>query len=69
MVDIEPHKSLSVSISLTATPQIPKEKRLRKDDSPSITEVSVEEFGYTTRNPKPLMLLTCLVRKSPTLPQ
>jgi hypothetical protein len=42
LVDIELQESLSVSISPTATSQIPKEKRPRKDDSPSITEVSTE---------------------------
>jgi hypothetical protein len=44
LVDTEPQESLSVSISPTATPRIPKVKRTRKDDSPSITEVSAEEF-------------------------
>jgi hypothetical protein len=44
LVDTEPQESLSVSISLIATPQIPKGKRPRNDDSPSITEVSTKEF-------------------------
>jgi hypothetical protein len=51
LVDTEPHESLSVSIS-RATPQIPKEKRPRKDDSPSITEVSAEEFWVYNKKPK-----------------
>ena len=40
LVDTERQESPSVSFSQTTTPQIPKEKRPRKDSSPSITEVS-----------------------------
>jgi hypothetical protein len=52
LVDIEPQESLSLSISPTSSPQIPKEKRPRKDDSPSITEVSSEEFQVYNKKPK-----------------
>jgi predicted phage gp36 major capsid-like protein len=34
------------------TPQVPKEKRPRKDTSPSITEVSSKEFQLHTKRPK-----------------
>jgi hypothetical protein len=34
------------------TPQVPKEKRPRKDTSPSITEVSLEDFQLHTKRPK-----------------
>jgi hypothetical protein len=32
------------TVSQTTTPQVPKEKRLRQDLSPPVTEVSSEEF-------------------------
>jgi hypothetical protein len=38
--------------SQTTTPQIPKEKRPRKDASPSITEVSAEDFQVYKKRPK-----------------
>jgi hypothetical protein len=34
------------------TPQVPKEKRPRKDSSPPITEVSAEDFQLHTKRPK-----------------
>ena len=34
------------------TPQVPKEKRPRKDTSPSITKVSSKEFQLYTKRPK-----------------
>jgi hypothetical protein len=52
LVDTEPQESPSVSFSLTTTPQVPKEKRPRKDDSPSITEVSTEDFQVYNKKPK-----------------
>jgi hypothetical protein len=42
----------SVTISHTTTPQVPKEKRPRKETSPSATEVSSEEFQLHTKRPK-----------------
>ena len=45
-------QDLSVTISQMTTPQVPKEKRPRKDTSPSITEVSSEEFQLHTKRPK-----------------
>jgi hypothetical protein len=42
----------SVTISQTTTPQAPKEKRPRKDTSPSVTEVSAEVFQLHTKRPK-----------------
>jgi hypothetical protein len=39
-------------ISQTTTPQVPKEKRPRKDISPSITEVSAEDFQVYKKRPK-----------------
>jgi hypothetical protein len=45
-------QDLSVTISRTTMPQAPKEKRPRKDTSPSITEVSSEEFQLHTKRPK-----------------
>jgi hypothetical protein len=38
--------------SQTTTPHIPKEKRPRKDASPSITEVSTEDFQVYKKRPK-----------------
>jgi hypothetical protein len=52
LVDTEPEESPSVSFSLTTTPQVPKEKRPRKDDSPSITEVSTKYFQAYIKKPK-----------------
>jgi hypothetical protein len=34
------------------TPQVPKEKRPRKDTSPSVTKVLVEDFQLHTKRPK-----------------
>jgi hypothetical protein len=34
----------SASVSKTSTPQVPVEKRPRKEVSPSVTEVSAEDF-------------------------
>jgi hypothetical protein len=45
-------QSPSVIISQTTTPQVPKEKRPRKDTSPSVTEVSAEDFQVHTKRPK-----------------
>jgi hypothetical protein len=45
-------QSPSVIISQTTTPQIPKEKRPRKDASPSVTEVSAEDFQVYKKRPK-----------------
>jgi hypothetical protein len=42
----------SVTISQTTTPQAPKEKRPRKDTSPSVTKVSAEVFQLHTKRPK-----------------
>jgi hypothetical protein len=39
-------------ISQTTTPQVPKEKRPRKDISPSATEISAEDFQVYTERPK-----------------
>jgi len=39
-------------ISQTTTPQVPKEKRPRKDTSPSVTEVSTEDFQLHTKRLK-----------------
>jgi hypothetical protein len=41
--DIEQQSPLAM-ISQTTTPQVPKEKIPRKDVSPSVTEVSAEDF-------------------------
>jgi len=45
-------QSPQIIISQTNTPQIPKEKRPIKDVSPSISEVSAEEFHMDTKRPK-----------------
>jgi hypothetical protein len=45
-------EELSVTVSQTTTPQAPKEKRPRQDVSPSIIEVSSEEFQLHTKRPK-----------------
>jgi hypothetical protein len=45
-------QDLSVIVSQTTTPQAPKEKRPRQDVSPSVTEVSFEEFQLHTKRPK-----------------
>jgi hypothetical protein len=52
LVDTEQQESPSVTISQTTTPQVPKEKRPRKDASPSVTEVSVEDFQVYSKRPK-----------------
>jgi len=39
-------------ISQTNTPHVPKEKRPRKDVSPSVTEVSTKDFQVYTKRPK-----------------
>jgi hypothetical protein len=51
LVEIE-QKDPSVIISQTTAPQVPKEKRPKKDTSPSITEVSAEDFQLHTKRPK-----------------
>ena len=51
MVQIE-QQDPSVIVSQTTTPQVTKEKRPRKDSSPPITEVSVEDFQLHTKRPK-----------------
>jgi hypothetical protein len=40
------------TVSQTATPQVPKEKRPRQDLSPLVMEVSSEEFQLHTKRPK-----------------
>jgi hypothetical protein len=45
-------QSPPIIISQTTTPQVPKEKRPRKDISPSVTEVSAEDFQGYTKRPK-----------------
>jgi hypothetical protein len=45
-------QSPQIIISQTNTPQAPKEKRPRKDVSPSVSEVSAEEFRMHTKRPK-----------------
>jgi hypothetical protein len=40
------------SISQTTTPQVPVEKRPRKDVSPSVTEVSADDFQVYRKIPK-----------------
>jgi hypothetical protein len=52
LVDTEPQESTLVSFSLTSTPKVPKEKRPRKDDSASISEVSIEDFQVHIKKPK-----------------
>jgi hypothetical protein len=49
--DIE-QQSLLTMIPQTNTPQVPKEKRPRKDSSPSVTELSAEDFQVYTKRPK-----------------
>jgi hypothetical protein len=49
--DIE-HQSCLTMISQTTTPQLPKEKRPRKDVSPSVTKVSAEDFQVYKKRPK-----------------
>jgi hypothetical protein len=51
LVEIE-QQDPSVTISQTTTPQVPKEKISRKDTSPSVTEVSAEDFQLHTKRPK-----------------
>jgi hypothetical protein len=51
LVEIE-QQDPSVTVSQTTTPQVPKEKRPRKDTSPSVTEVSAEDFQLHTKRPK-----------------
>jgi len=45
-------QDLSVTVSQTTTPQVPKEKRPRQDLSPPATQVSSEEFQLHTKRPK-----------------
>jgi len=45
-------QSPSLIISQTNMPQVPKDKRLKKDSSPSVTEVSVKNFQLHTKRPK-----------------
>jgi hypothetical protein len=52
LVDTEQQESPSVSISHTITPQVPKERRPRKDSSPSVTEVSTKDFQVYNKRPK-----------------
>jgi hypothetical protein len=52
LVDIEEHESFSVIISQNTTPQVPKEKRPRKDASPSVTEVSAKDVQVYSKRPK-----------------
>ena len=52
LVDTEQQESPSITISETTTPQVPKEKILRKDASPSVTEVSMEDFKEYSKRPK-----------------
>jgi hypothetical protein len=42
----------SASVSQTITPQVPAEKRTRKDVSSSVTEVSAEDFQVYKKRPK-----------------
>jgi hypothetical protein len=49
--DTEQQSHLTM-ISQTTTPQVPKEKRPRKDVSPSVTEVSTEDFQVYKKRPK-----------------
>ena len=49
--DTEPKPPLAI-ISQTTTPQIPKEKILRKDVLPSVTEVSAKDFQVYKKRPK-----------------
>jgi len=51
LVEIE-QQELSVTISQITKPRDPKKKRPRKDTSPSVTEVSSEEFRLYTKRPK-----------------
>jgi hypothetical protein len=51
LVEMEQQDPL-VIISQTTTPQVPKEKRPRKDTSPSVFEVSAEDFQLHTKRPK-----------------
>jgi hypothetical protein len=51
LVEIE-QQDPSVIISHTTTLYVPKEKRPRKDTSPSVTEVSAEDFQLHTKRPK-----------------
>jgi hypothetical protein len=39
-------------ISQTTTPHVPKEKRPRKEVSPSVTELLAEDFQVYTKRPK-----------------
>jgi hypothetical protein len=52
LVDTEQQEAPLTSFSLTTTPQVPKEKRPRKDSSPSITEVSEKKFQASSKKPK-----------------
>jgi hypothetical protein len=49
--DVKQQSPLTM-ISKTTTPRVPKEKIPRKDVSPSVTEVSAEDFQVYTKRPK-----------------
>jgi hypothetical protein len=51
LIDTEPQSSPAI-FSQTTTPQVPVEKRPRKDVSPSVTEVSAEDFQVYRKRPK-----------------
>jgi hypothetical protein len=51
LIEIE-QQDPSVTISQTTTPQVPKEKRSRKDTSPFVTKVSAEDFQLHTKRLK-----------------
>jgi hypothetical protein len=52
LADTEQQGSLSVTISQKTTLHVPKEKIPRKDASPSVTEVSTEDFQVYSKRPK-----------------
>jgi hypothetical protein len=47
-----PQQDPPATVSQTATPQVPKEKRPRQELSPPVTKVSSEEFQLHTKRPK-----------------
>jgi hypothetical protein len=51
LIDTEPQSS-PASFSQTTTPQVPVEKRPRKDVSPSVTEVSTKDFQVYRKRSK-----------------
>jgi hypothetical protein len=51
LVELE-QQDPSVTISQMITPQVPNEKRPRKDSSPPITKVSAKDFQLHTKRPK-----------------